>query len=88
MQDKNLGLSSILFNRSIQGIFYQIVTLALVILAVLYVVDNTANNMVARGLASGFHFLGVEAQFDIGMTLIDYSPTSCLLYTSPSPRDY
>jgi general L-amino acid transport system permease protein len=76
MQDKNLGLSSILFNRSIQGIFYQIVTLALVILAVLYIVDNTASNMVARGLASGFHFLGVEAQFDIGMTLIDYSPTS------------
>ena len=76
MQDKNLGLSNILFNRSIQGIFYQIVTLALVILAVLYIVDNTASNMVARGLASGFHFLGVESQFDIGMTLIDYSPTS------------
>ena len=76
MQDKNLGLSSILFNRSFQGIFYQIITLALVILAVLYIVDNTASNMVARGLASGFHFLGVESQFDIGMTLIDYSPTS------------
>ena len=76
MQDKNLGLSSILFNRSVQGIFYQIVTLVLVILAVLYIVDNTASNMVARGLASGFHFLGVESQFDIGMTLIDYSPTS------------
>jgi len=76
MQDKNLGLSSILFNRSVQGIFYQIVTLVLVILAILYIVDNTASNMVARGLASGFHFLGVESQFDIGMTLIDYSPTS------------
>ena len=76
MQDKNLGLSSILFNRSVQGIFYQIVTLALVILAVLYIVDNTASNMVSRGLASGFHFLCVESQFDIGMTLIDYSPTS------------
>jgi len=76
MQDKNLSLSSILFNRSVQGIFYQIVTLVLVILAVLYIVDNTASNMVARGLASGFHFLGVESQFDIGMTLIDYSPTS------------
>ena len=76
MQDKNLGLSSILFNRSVQGIFYQIVTLVLVILAVLYIVDNTASNMVSRGLASGFHFLGVESQFDIGMTLIDYSPTS------------
>ena len=67
---------NILFNRSIQGIFYQIVTLSLVILAIIYIVDNTARNMVARGLASGFHFLGVEAQFDIQMTLIEYSPTS------------
>jgi general L-amino acid transport system permease protein len=76
MRDKSLEINSILFNRSIQGIFYQIVTLVIVILAILYIVDNTASNMVARGLASGFHFLGVEAQFDIGMTLIDYSPTS------------
>ena len=76
MQDRNLSLSNILFNRSIQGIFYQIVTLGLVILAIIYIVDNTARNMVARGLASGFHFLGVEAQFDIQMTLIEYSPTS------------
>ena len=76
MQDRNLSLSNILFNRNIQGIFYQIVTLGLVILAIIYIVDNTARNMVARGLASGFHFLGVEAQFDIQMTLIEYSPTS------------
>ena len=76
MLDRNLSLSNILFNRSIQGIFYQIVTLGLVILAIIYIVDNTARNMVARGLASGFHFLGVEAQFDIQMTLIEYSPTS------------
>ena len=76
MQNKNLGLSSVLFNRNVQGIFYQIVTLVLVILAVLYIVDNTASNMVARGLASGFHFLGVESGFDIQMTLIEYSPTS------------
>ena len=76
MLDRNLSLSNILFNRSIQGIFYQIVTLGLVILAIIYIVDNTARNMVSRGLASGFHFLGVEAQFDIQMTLIEYSPTS------------
>ena len=76
MQDRNLSLSNILFNRSIQGIFYQIITLGIVILAIIYIVDNTARNMVARGLASGFHFLGVEAQFDIQMTLIEYSPTS------------
>ena len=76
MQGRDFSLNNILFNRSVQGIFYQIVTLALVILAVIYIVDNTARNMVARGLASGFEFLGVEAQFDIQMTLIEYSPTS------------
>ena len=76
MQGRDLSLNNILFNRSVQGIFYQIVTLALVILAVIYIVDNTARNMVARGLASGFEFLGVEAQFDIQVTLIEYSPTS------------
>ena len=68
--------SKFIFNRNVQGTFYQAITLILVILAIFYIVQNTAENMVARGLASGFHFLGVESQFDIGMTLIDYSPTS------------
>ena len=74
-----LGRSKItgfLFNRSVQGIFYQVVTLGLVALGIYYIVTNTARNMLERGLASGFHFLGVESQFDIQMTLIEYSPTS------------
>ena len=70
------SFSKFIFNRNVQGTFYQAITLILVILAIFYIVQNTAENMVARGLASGFHFLGVESQFDIGMTLIDYSPTS------------
>ena len=70
------NFSKFIFNRNVQGTFYQAITLILVILAIFYIVQNTAENMVARGLASGFHFLGVESQFDIGMTLIDYSPTS------------
>ena len=69
-------LSNFIFNRNVQGTFYQAITLSLVILGVYYIVQNTAENMMARGLASGFHFLGVESQFDIGMTLIEYSPTS------------
>ena len=69
-------LGSFLFNRSVQGVFYQLITLGLVALGIYYIVTNTARNMLERGLASGFHFLGVESQFDIGMTLIEYSPTS------------
>jgi general L-amino acid transport system permease protein len=76
MRIKDSSINNLLFNRSVQGIFYQIVTLILVVLAVIYIVDNTAQNMLARGLASGFHFLEVESGFDIQMTLIEYSPTS------------
>ena len=76
METDRSKLGSLLFNRSVQGVFYQLITLGLVALGIYYIVTNTARNMLERGLASGFHFLGVESQFDIGMTLIEYSPTS------------
>ena len=76
METDKSKIESFLFNRSVQGVFYQLVTLGLVALGIYYIVTNTARNMLERGLASGFHFLGVESQFDIGMTLIEYSPTS------------
>ncbi len=76
METERSKLGSFLFNRSVQGVFYQLITLGLVALGIYYIVTNTARNMLERGLASGFHFLGVESQFDIGMTLIEYSPTS------------
>ena len=76
METDKSKIGSFIFNRSVQGIFYQLITLGLVALGIYYIVTNTARNMLERGLASGFHFLGVESQFDIGMTLIEYSPTS------------
>ena len=76
MEMSKSKVTGFLFNRSVQGIFYQLVTLGLVALGIYYMVTNTARNMLERGLASGFHFLGVESQFDIQMTLIEYSPTS------------
>ena len=76
MSKQNPKISNFIFNKNVQGVFYQAITLSLVILGIYYIVQNTAQNMVARGLASGFNFLGVESQFDIQMTLIEYSPTS------------
>ena len=76
METNKSKVGSFIFNRSVQGVFYQLITLGLVALGIYYIVTNTARNMLERGLASGFHFLGVESQFDIGMTLIEYSPTS------------
>ena len=76
MSKQSPKISNFIFNKNVQGVFYQAITLGLVILGIYYIVQNTAQNMVARGLASGFNFLGVESQFDIQMTLIEYSPTS------------
>ena len=69
-------ISNFIFNKKIQGAFYQALTLAIVITGIYYIVQNTAENMLSLGLASGFHFLEVESQFDIQMTLIEYSPKS------------
>ena len=76
MSKQSPKISNFIFNKNVQGVFYQAITLSLVIAGIYYIVHNTAQNMVARGLASGFNFLGVESQFDIQMTLIEYSPTS------------
>ena len=76
MSKQRPKISNFIFNKNVQGVFYQAITLSLVIVGIYYIVQNTAQNMVARGLASGFNFLGVESQFDIQMTLIEYSPTS------------
>ena len=84
METGKSKLTGFLFNRSVQGIFYQIITLGLVALGIYYMVTNTARNMLERGLASGFHFLGVESQFDIQMTLIDLS----LIHISEPTRPY
>ena len=76
MSSQSPKITNLIFNKNVQSIFYQAITLILVILGIYYIVQNTAQNMVTRGLASGFNFLGVESQFDIQMTLIEYSPTS------------
>ncbi len=40
----------------------------------LYLVHNTLDNLARRGIATGFSYLGRPASFEIGETLIAYSP--------------
>ncbi len=54
---------------------YQVIALALLALGLWYIAHNTQLNMRARGIQSGFDFLGASAGFDIGETLINYDPT-------------
>ncbi|MBL0899266.1 MAG: amino acid ABC transporter permease [Reyranella sp.] len=60
----------------IRGWVFQIVVVGLVGLLAWYLVSNTMENLQRQKIASGFDFLGREAGFEIGDTMIEYSPAS------------
>ncbi|MBL4907790.1 MAG: ABC transporter permease subunit [Sneathiella sp.] len=60
-------------DERVRSIFYQLLIAAIVGWTVWYLVTTTANNLEARGMKSGFNFLGVEAGFDTDFRLIDYT---------------
>ncbi|PZO12552.1 MAG: amino acid ABC transporter permease [Burkholderiales bacterium] len=54
---------------------FQLVALVLIALGIWFLAHNTQRNMEARGIQSGFDFLGSAAGFDIGETMIAYDPS-------------
>jgi general L-amino acid transport system permease protein len=60
----------------IRGWVFQIVVVGLVGLLAWYLVSNTVENLQRQKIASGFDYLGREAGFEIGDTMIEYSPAS------------
>jgi general L-amino acid transport system permease protein len=65
---------SLFYSARFRGILYQVVVVALVVALGWYLVHNTLTNLAARGIATGFDFLGREAGFDIGESPIAYTP--------------
>src|SRR5436309_5247165 len=63
----------------VRGIFLQIVFVAALAGIVAFLVHNTVVNLRQRGIAGGFGFLGGEASFGIGESLIEYSPADTYL---------
>jgi general L-amino acid transport system permease protein len=61
-------------SRAFAGKVYQALLLALLFALAWWLVSNTAANMKARGIQSGFDFLWQNAGFDIGEGLLDYDP--------------
>ncbi len=59
-------------SREVRGWVYQLLVVALVGAGIWYLAHNTLVNMAARGIQSGFGFLGETAGFDIGESLIPY----------------
>src|SRR5215471_12178669 len=60
----------------IRGWVFQIVIVGLVGLLAWFLVTNTLENLARQKIASGFHYLSREAGFEIGDTMIPYSPAS------------
>jgi general L-amino acid transport system permease protein len=60
----------------VRGWVFQIVVVGLVGLLAWYLVSNTIDNLQRQKIASGFHYLDREAGFEIGDTMIAYSPAS------------
>jgi len=59
-------------SQAFRGVVYQVIALAVVAFGVWYLWSNTLANMQARGIRSGFDFLGQPAGFDIGESVIAY----------------
>ncbi len=57
-------------------IIVQVIVVLAVVIAALYLVRNLLTGLEELGIPLSFKFLGIEAQFDIGETLIEYSRTS------------
>ncbi len=62
-------------SRATRGLLFQAIALVLVALGIWFLAHNTQTNMAARGIPSGFDFLGTPAGFDIGQTMIPYDPS-------------
>jgi general L-amino acid transport system permease protein len=59
-------------SQAFRGLVYQVVAVLLIGFGIWYLAHNTLANMAARGIQSGFGFLGQAAGFDIGETLVPY----------------
>src|SRR5437667_7266606 len=61
-------------NPTVRSILYQVLLVGGVIAVGVYLVHNTLVNLDRQGIATGFGFLSREAAFEIGESLIAYSP--------------
>jgi general L-amino acid transport system permease protein len=59
-------------SQAFRGLMYQVVTVVLIVLTVLYLANNTNTNMKLRGIQSGFDFMLGGAGFDIGESLFAF----------------
>jgi general L-amino acid transport system permease protein len=67
---------SYFYDPRYRGIFFQALTLLVLIVFGWWIFQNTTANLARSGTASGFGFLNGRAGFDIGQSLIEYNNNS------------
>ncbi len=68
------------YDQKVQAILWQVIVVAAVLAFAAWLVNNTVTNLERRGIETGYRFLWLEAGFEIGESLIPYSPASSYAY--------
>src|SRR5688500_4671002 len=67
---------ALLYHPLVRGIALQVVVGLAIVVLVVWMVDNTIDNLRRANIASGFGFLRNRAGFDIAQSLVSYTPES------------
>jgi general L-amino acid transport system permease protein len=67
---------SLIYDPKVRSIFFQIVTIAVLVFVVWSIAHNVSSNLARSNTASGYGFLGGRSGFDVGSSLIAYSSDS------------
>jgi general L-amino acid transport system permease protein len=67
---------SALYNPKVRGVFYQALTIVILVLVCWFIIGNTADNLRALNRSFGFGFLEGRAGFNLGQALLPYSSDS------------
>ncbi|HZC94944.1 MAG TPA: amino acid ABC transporter permease, partial [Bradyrhizobium sp.] len=62
-------------DRRFRGLLWQVLVVALVVVAIAWLWRNAVHNLDARRISTGFGFLNREAGMPIADTVIAYSPS-------------
>ena len=65
-----------IYDKDVQGVVFQVVTIAIVLLVGWYLYSNVVHNLRTREIQTGWDFLWRASSFDIGESMIEYSSSS------------
>lgn len=74
--DAEPAKASLLYDPRVRGIAFQVILIALLVLGIWWIVDNTIVNLRRSNISTGFGFLRGRSGFDISDRMIDYGSDS------------